>query len=55
MLLTMHCTMSGLFDTMDESTENVTAMGQAFDDSRNDESFYLPPETFENEDFKKAM
>jgi RND superfamily putative drug exporter len=55
MLLTMHATMSGLINTMNESTENVTAMGQAFDDSRSDESFYLPPETFENEDFKKAM
>ncbi|MDX1883986.1 RND family transporter [Mycolicibacterium sp. 120270] len=55
MLLTMHATMSGLINTMNESTENVTVMGQAFDESRSDESFYLPPETFENEDFKKAM
>ena len=55
MLLTMHSTMSGFINTMNESTENVTAMGQAFDDSRNDDSFYLPPEVFENEDFKRAM
>ena len=31
MLLTMHSTMSGFIETMNESTENVTAMGQAFD------------------------
>ncbi|MDG5481779.1 MMPL/RND family transporter [Mycolicibacterium gadium] len=55
MLLTMHSTMSGFIKTMDESTQNVTAMGQAFDDSRSDDSFYLPPEVFENEDFKRAM
>jgi RND superfamily putative drug exporter len=55
MMLTMHSTMSGYFDTMEESSENVSAMGQAFDDSRNDDSFYLPPEVFENPDFKKAM
>jgi putative drug exporter of the RND superfamily len=55
MILTMHSTMSGFLDTMDQTSENVSAMGQAFDDSRNDDSFYLPPETFENEDFKRAM
>jgi putative drug exporter of the RND superfamily len=55
MLLTMHSTMSGSIQTMNESNEHVTAMGQAFDDSRNDDSFFLPPETFENEDFKRAM
>jgi RND superfamily putative drug exporter len=55
MLLTMHSTMSGFIETMNESSANVSAMGQAFDDSRSDDSFYLPPETFENEDFKRAM
>ncbi|MBW8709948.1 MAG: RND family transporter, partial [Mycobacterium sp.] len=55
MLLTMHSTMSGFLETMNESSENVSAMGRAFDDSRSDDSFYLPPETFENEDFKRAM
>ncbi|MDV3132206.1 RND family transporter [Mycobacterium sp. 29Ha] len=55
MILTMHSTMSGMISTMGESNENVTAMGQAFDASRNDDSFFLPPEVFENEDFKRAM
>jgi RND superfamily putative drug exporter len=55
MTLTMHSTMSGYFKAADETSENVSAMGQAFDDSRNDDSFYLPPEVFQNEDFKRAM
>jgi RND superfamily putative drug exporter len=31
------------------------AMGQAFDDSKNDDSFDLPPEVFNNADFKRGM
>ena len=30
-------------------------MGEAFDASKNDDSFYLPPDIFENADFKRAM
>jgi RND superfamily putative drug exporter len=55
MTLTMHSTMSGIFDEMDEMTDNATAMGQAFDAARNDDSFYLPPEVFKNKDFRRAM
>ncbi|KUI11603.1 hypothetical protein AU193_19630 [Mycobacterium sp. GA-1285] len=55
MMLTMHSTMSGMLAQMAESSENVTAMGRAFDAARNDDSFYLPPEVFQNEDFKRAM
>ena len=55
MMLTMHSTMSGIFDQMEEMSENATAMGKAFDDSKNDDSFYLPPEVFQNKDFQRAM
>src|SRR6476661_5983065 len=55
MTLTMHSTMSGIFDQMDETSNDATAMGQAFDAAKNDDSFYLPPEVFENPDFKRAM
>ncbi|QZA07560.1 RND family transporter [Mycolicibacter heraklionensis] len=55
MMLTMHSTMSGIFDQMDEMSDNATAMGKAFDESKNDDSFYLPPEVFQNPDFKRAM
>ena len=55
MLLTMHSTFSGMFAQMDESSKNATAMGQAFDAAKNDDSFYLPPEVFKNPDFQRAM
>ncbi|OBG19123.1 hypothetical protein A5765_02425 [Mycolicibacterium celeriflavum] len=55
MVLKIHSTMSGVIAQMKESSENATAMGRAFDAARNDDSFWLPPEVFENEDFKRAM
>lgn len=55
MLLTMHSTMSGIFDQMDEITNDATAMGHAFDGAKNDDSFYLPPQVFKNPEFKRAM
>jgi RND superfamily putative drug exporter len=55
MILKMHSTMAGMLGGMDESSSNSAAMGEAFDQAKNDDSFYLPPEVFENADFKKAM
>jgi RND superfamily putative drug exporter len=55
MMLTMHSTMAGTFGQMDESNQNANAMGQAFDAAKNDDSFYLPPEVFQNPDFQRAM
>ncbi|HEX5444274.1 MAG TPA: RND family transporter [Pirellulales bacterium] len=54
-LLTNHSTTSGFLGQMDDTSQNATAMGQAFDAAHNDDSFYLPPGVFQNEDFKKAM
>jgi RND superfamily putative drug exporter len=55
MMLTMHSTMSGIFGQMDELSTNANAMGHAFDTAKNDDSFYLPPEVFQNKDFKRAL
>ena len=55
MSLTMYATMSGLAESTNETTENITAMGQAFDAAKNDDTFFLPPEVFDNPDFQKAM
>jgi len=55
MMLTMHSTFSGLLAQMDESSKDSSAMGMAFDASKNDDSFYLPPEVFDNPDFKRAL
>jgi RND superfamily putative drug exporter len=55
MMLSMHSTMAGIFGQMDSSNDNATAMGHAFDDAKNDDSFYIPPDVFKNTDFKRAM
>ncbi|MCF6390430.1 MMPL family transporter [Mycobacterium sp. MBM] len=35
--------------------EDSTAMGEAYDTARNDDTFYLPPEAFETADFQRGM
>jgi RND superfamily putative drug exporter len=55
MTLTMYATQKGQQDQQAAASENSTAMGQAFDDARNDDSFYLPPEVFDNADFKRGI
>ncbi|MGO9100022.1 MAG: RND family transporter, partial [Mycobacterium sp.] len=55
MLLTMHSTMSGVLGNMGDNSSNATAMGRAFDTAKNDDSFYLPPETFKNKNFQRIM
>ena len=46
--------MAGLFGDMDNMSENASAMGQAFDAAKNDDSFYLPPEVFQSPNFQRA-
>ena len=55
MMLTMHATQSSQQDQQAAHEENQSAMGDAFNDSNNDDSFYLPPEIFDNADFKRGM
>ena len=55
MLLTMHSTMAGIFGQMDSQSDNSSAMGQAFDAAKNDDSFYLPPAVFKSQGFKDVM
>jgi putative drug exporter of the RND superfamily len=55
MMLTMHATQGGLQDQMAAMDENSTAMGDAFNAAMNDDTFYLPPEIFDNADFKRGM
>lgn len=55
MMLTMHSTMAGIFGGMDENSQNSTAMAKAFDAAKNDDSFYIPPDIFNNKDFKRAV
>ena len=55
MMLTMHSTMSGMYNQMEEMSKDSTAMGKAFDESKNDDSFYVPPEIFDNPDFQRGL
>ncbi|MDR3663399.1 MAG: MMPL family transporter, partial [Mycobacterium sp.] len=54
-MLTMYQTQKGQVDQRAASSDNASAMGEAFDNSLNDDSFYLPPEAFDNKDFKRGM
>ncbi len=53
--LSNYSTISGIYDQTAAMTENSTAMGQAFDAAKNDDFFYLPPEAFNNPDFKRGL
>ncbi len=55
MMLTMYQTQKGLQDQMAAMQDGQTAMGEAFNDAKNDDTFYLPPEIFENSEFKRGM
>ncbi|MDX1883590.1 MMPL family transporter [Mycolicibacterium sp. 120270] len=55
MMLTMYQSQKGMQDQMAALQENSTAMGQAFDASKNDDSFYLPPEVFTNPEFMRGL
>ena len=55
MQLTMQSTQAGMYDQMQAMQDNQTAMGKAFDQAKNDDTFYLPPEVFQNPDFKRGM
>ena len=55
MLLTMHSTVSGIVEQVEELSDSATAMGQDFDAAKNDDSFYMPREVFANPDFQRVM
>jgi RND superfamily putative drug exporter len=48
MMLTMHSTMGGLVDTQMEAVTNPMAMGNAFDESKNEDSFFMSQDIIDN-------
>ncbi|ADG99126.1 Transport protein [Segniliparus rotundus DSM 44985] len=54
-MLSMYSTMNSMIEQMDRSTDTSYIMGQAFDQAKNDDFFYLPPEAFQNDDFKTGL
>ncbi len=55
LLLTIYSSLSDLTDQLDTMSQNSTVMGRAFDDSKNDDMFYLPPDAFTNADFQRGL
>ncbi len=53
--LTMHSTFSAMIRQMESMSDTAVVMGQSFDDSHNDDLFYLPPEAFQNPDFQIGL
>ena len=53
--LNNYATNSGINAQQRALADNATAMGQAFDAAKNDDFFYMPPEAFDNPDFKRGM
>jgi putative drug exporter of the RND superfamily len=54
-ILSTHNTMAGIAAHMQELAEGSTMVGQYFDEARNDDSFYLPPEAFKSPDFQRGL
>jgi RND superfamily putative drug exporter len=54
-MVSTHSTMAGIQAHQQELAEGSTLMGNYFDEAKNDDSFYLPPEVFKNPDFKRGL
>ncbi len=53
--LSNYATTAGTDAQSQEALKNSTALGKAFDDAKNDDSFYLGPEAFENPSFQRGL
>jgi RND superfamily putative drug exporter len=53
--MTNYATTAGIYDQTQAALNNSTALGQAFDASKTDDSFYLPPEAFTNPEFIRGL
>jgi RND superfamily putative drug exporter len=53
--LSNYATNSGINAETRANTDNATALGQAYDAAKIDDSFYLPPEAFTNPEFQRGL
>jgi RND superfamily putative drug exporter len=53
--LTIYSTFDSMITQLDRLTDTTPIMGEAFDDSKTDDLFYLPPEVFDNPDFQLGL
>src|SRR5258707_2052513 len=55
LIMTNYATLSGIYSQNAATLQNATALGAAFDASKTDDSFYVPPEVFNNDEFKRGL
>jgi RND superfamily putative drug exporter len=53
--MTNFATLSGIYSQNAAALKNSTALGAAFDAAKTDDSFYIPPEAFDNAEFKRGL
>jgi RND superfamily putative drug exporter len=53
--MTNYATTAGIYAQTQAALENSTALGKAYDASKTDDSFYLPPEAFTNPEFIRGL
>src|SRR4051812_7121212 len=53
--MTNYATTAGIYDQTAAALQNSTQLGAAYDASKTDDSFYLPPEAFSNPEFVRGM
>jgi putative drug exporter of the RND superfamily len=53
--LTLHSTFQAMINQLESMSDTGIVMGQSFDNSKNDDFFYLPPEAFGNPDFQTGL
>ncbi|BCZ23660.1 MMPL family transporter [Mycobacterium senriense] len=53
--LTLYQTFKAMINQMEAMSNTSIVMGQSFDNSKNDDFFYLPPEAFDNPDFQTGL
>jgi RND superfamily putative drug exporter len=53
--VTVHSSLASFVNQLQDLTDTQIMMGQAFDDSKNDDLFYLPAEAFDNKDFQTGL
>jgi RND superfamily putative drug exporter len=54
-MIATHSTMAGTQALQQEQAQGATEIGLYFDQAKNDDLFYLPPDVFENPDFGRAL
>ncbi|MGV0740678.1 RND family transporter [Mycobacterium syngnathidarum] len=54
-MIATHSTMAGMQAQQQELAKGATEIGLYFDQAKNDDFFYLPPDVFDNPDFKRGL